>query len=322
MKNIALATIGFLIFLLVSCTEKIDNEPLFVYDCAETEYYYNEHNDLINKGIRYFNKNLLVRSKEASGLVKYINYDHKQRIIKEGYISNGNHSWVEFIYGEFDTISEVRSSDKTKTLYLYNENRKLVESRIFKNNKLTFLENLTYTYFTDVEMIKVKTSLENTVYLFNISNSANLPVELDTISNYRLVYYTGNRLDSVFQFQNNQFIDKRIFKYNELKQPTYEEWSSNSFFDIHNWDYTLTNKVASYIHRKENSYYNDSFYKETQYFYNQDDELYKMENFYAPNELLSYTLVSTDGYYVFWNFFNPDSSFRGFTKFTPKCSEP
>jgi hypothetical protein len=320
MKYYNLCLIFFLFLCSTNCKEKIENEPSFIYDCSDTVFHYNVNNELTRKGIRFYKSNLLVRSEDSEGFIEYFNYDHKNRVIKEGRINNGYHYWVEYIYDVLDTISEVRCSDNTKTYNLYNENRKLIESKTYENNILIFQQNLTYSYYNDVELIKYEHYTGNIFYEFNISNCVNLPIEIDTINSYRLRYITGLRLDSLFQYQNYDFLNKEIYKYNYLNLPIYEEHSSYSFSETQSWEYSQTNKITSYIYKKENSnnpY--DNFYRESQHFYNQEDELFRIEYFYSPNVLEGYTLVNNDGYYVFWNYYSADSTYRGFSKFSPSC---
>lgn len=312
--------------LNLSCNDKINDTPIFEYDCVDTTFHYDSSNILTHRNIRYTKNNLFVRSSDLDGNAEYINYDSKNRIIKEGNISDSNHFFIEYIYSAHDTISEVRYSDNRKYQHYYNNDRKIIETKYSENNSLIYRLLFSYTYFTDVEMVKTIFDSGNIGYTFYINNNVDVPISLDTIDNYGLHYISGNRLDSMLIFQNNNLFARSLNIYNSFNEPTYSEYSvyATDYYSKRTriWEYSLTNKLTKYIEERENSIAsNDNYYFEQRLYYNELDEVEKNEIYSAQGVLSLYFIVSKIGLNTFYHWYDANDVFLRYSKSTPECIE-
>jgi len=310
--------------LSLSCNDKLNDTPIFEYDCVDTTFHYDSSNTLTHRNIRYVKNNLFVRSSDLDGNVEYINYDSKNRIIKEGNISDGNHFFIEYLYGAHDTISEVRYSDNRIYQHYYNNDRKIIETKYSENNSLIYRLLFSYTYFTDGEMVKTIFDSGNIGYTFYINNNADVPISLDTIDNYGLHYMSGNRLDSMLIFQNNNLFTRSFNIYNSFNEPTYTEYSvyAIDYYSkrIRKWEYSLTNKVTKYIQESEHSvlaYLNNYF--EQQLYYNELDEVVKIEIYSAKGVLTYNIIISKIGLNTFYHWYDANDVLLRYSKNTPEC---
>lgn len=310
--------------LSVSCNDKLNDTPILEYDCVDTTFHYDNSNILTQRNIRYTKNNLFVRSSDLDGNAEYINYDSKNRIIKEGNIFDGDHSFIEYIYGAHDTISEVIYSDNRSYKYWYNSERKIIESRYYENNHLVTQSLFYYTYFPNIEMVKVIFDSEYVTYSFDIHNNAEVPISLDTIKNFNLRYISGNRLDSILVFRNSSLYSRSVNLYNSFNEPTYTEYSvyETDYYSkrVRKWEYSLTNKVTRYIDKHEKSsipnYY---YYFESRYYYNELDEVVKTEIYSAEGVPYLYNIVSKIGSNTFYHWYDANDVLLRYSKYTPNC---
>jgi hypothetical protein len=306
------------------CNDKINDTPIFEYDCVDTTFHYDSSNILTHRNIRYAKNNLFVRSFDLDGNVKYINYDSKSRIIKEGNISEDGHYFTEYIYGAHDTISEVRYSDNRSYKHWYNNERKIIETEYYENNLLINKSLFSYAYFTDVEMVKWIFDSEYVAYNFYIHNNADVPISIDTIKNYSLRYMTNNRLDSLLIFKNNSLVTRSLNIYNSFNELTYSEYLEYSTDHYskrtRKWEYSLTNKVTRYIEEHEKSFIpNYYYYFESRSYYNELDEVVKNEIYSAQGVRYLYIIVSRIGLNTFYHWYDANDVFVRYSKYTPKC---
>jgi len=319
----------FIILCLIifhSCKHEDDNKLLFLFNCSDSTFYYNNLNEFESYHINYYYNNLFVRSENSSGDINYINYDSKNRIIKEGNISDEGHIFTEYIYGAYDTISEIRKSDFTKYLLYYNEYRKKIESKFFVNNVLYNDEFYEYSYYDNVEIIRSYNNGGNQSFEFNINNCAEIPVNLDTILFYSLKYLSGTRIDSLFIFKNQNLFIKRIYKFNELNQPLLDEYNlfDENFTaqDRTIWEYNQFNQLSRVIYERKHSYYEqNNIYIERVFLYDQENENYRINVYCMPNILCEYILISREGNYIFKHNYSADDQFLDYSKNTIPCNE-